>query len=82
MGQKNKGGAELKRMKAAAKANIRPVTDTFFGTGAHPNAGELADAQVADKGDPIQRQRNLAKYPNREENNSASKREDVVKNPK
>ena len=81
MAQKDKGSKELKRMLAAAKAAAPKVTDTNFAGGAHPNAGELADAQISE-GDPMQAQRNLAKYPNREENNSASKREDVVRNPK
>lgn len=42
----SKGVKELKRIKAAARAAVKKVTDTNFAPGAHPLRGEIADEQI------------------------------------
>ena len=49
-------------MRAAAQKAAGKVTDTNFAHGAHARRGEIADAQVADKGDPRDLNSGLDKF--------------------
>ena len=56
MAKPNKGAAELKRMRAAARAAAPKVTDANSAAGAHPNRGAIADEQVEQRADaPLQK---------------------------